>query len=50
MRQVADLLGLQNAAAGRQVGVDDVDGAGMDQRAKVLLQEDVLYSLNERHY
>ena len=42
LRHVADLLGLEDAAAGEQVRVDDRDAAALEQRLEALLQVDVL--------
>jgi hypothetical protein len=41
LRRVADLLGLEDAAGGQQVGMDDRD-AGLEQRLEAFLEVDVL--------
>ena len=42
LRHVADLLGLEDAARGQQVRVDDRDAAALEQRLEAFLEVDVL--------
>ena len=46
--QIADPLGFQNAAAGRQIGVAHADGARVEQRFETVVQIDVLAGATRR--
>ena len=48
LRQIADLFVLKDAARGEEVGVDDRDAAGLEQRPEILFQIDVFTSTDRR--